>query len=75
MKCKIQWIDENGNLTPDNNEAIGLVWLEAHTEYIHGHEIDLDKGEELPICAEHYKRLKDRGMEWWRFQPFDGGLI
>ena len=47
MKCKIKWIDINGNRTPDDNEAIGNVYLTEDP-----------KQERVPICADHAARVE-----------------
>jgi hypothetical protein len=69
-QCKIQWIDEYGKPTPDNNPAIGLCRTIDRYETIRGaasHHFPASQW--FPICAEHAKRLNDRGMHIWEFIP------
>lgn len=66
-KCKIQWIDQNGEPTPDDNEAIGEVWRVANTQIHHGRQIHFSESEHFPICAEHALRLP---MPHWEFEPY-----
>lgn len=70
MKCKISWIDDKGNTTPDDNEAIGVVWREAYTlvcpDAVNG-TIQYTETERFPICAEHAKRLP---IVHWNFEAF-----
>ncbi len=71
MKCKIQWIDENGKSTQDTNDAIGYAWIEAYYEqpnrtlpngYKH------EESDHYPICSEHAKQLSAADMCHWRFE-------
>jgi hypothetical protein len=63
MKCTIEWIDGNGNLTPDQNEAVGRV-------YVNKRFGNQTKPPELfPICAEHVKELAKPGMVHFTFVP------
>lgn len=60
MKCVIQWIDDQGKHTADDNEAIGLaVCVEHHVmEYAmeqFGHV------RAYPVCEAHAKRA---GAGW-----------
>jgi hypothetical protein len=70
--CKIQWIDDKGTPTPDENPAIGEVRVEAYREpyptAVNGY-IDHPTSEWFPICADHARRLSDRGMGHWTFKP------
>jgi hypothetical protein len=62
-KCEIQWVDDHGNATPDQNPAVGEVTLSI-------------KGETLapkPICAEHLKRMPTK--EAYRIRARIGGLV
>ena len=78
MRCRIQWVDIQGNPTPDQNEAIGLVWVQAHIEQLaheHGgsrlgwHAVPESK--HFPICADHARQLGTAGMHWWQFEALD----
>jgi hypothetical protein len=67
MKCRIQWIDERGNPTPDDNEAIGYA---VNTQQV-GKATSVRR---YPICAEHKARMpsepyKDEYMySAWHFE-------
>lgn len=69
-KCKIQWIDEKGNPTPDDNPAIGVVWLPKRHEWIAGRRLEFPETEHYPICAEHAKELSKPDMHQWQFAPY-----
>jgi hypothetical protein len=67
--CKIQWIDKQGNATPDSNPAIGRVrTIDRHEQY-HGRTIHFPASGWFPICAEHAKQLSEPGMHIWLFEP------
>lgn len=59
MKCQIRWIDQNGDPTPDDNEAEYMA-----TYYFP--EIN-EKSEPFPCCEKH----KEKGKEYhnWTFDP------
>ena len=59
ITCNIQWIDEQGNPTPDTNPAIGIVTC---------HSVSFGKEGSRPffICAEHAKRLREDELSDWR---------
>lgn len=62
-KCQIRWVEYNtGQPTPDDNIAIGTVY---YTRGYFKHE----QSQRFSICAEHAKRLTERGMEHWVFEP------
>jgi hypothetical protein len=65
--CKIQWVDADGQPTPDNNPAIGRVMLPPRVLQIQGRGVQFDASDWFPICAEHAKRLSEPGMEHWIF--------
>ncbi len=50
MKCTIQWLNPDGEPTPDDNEAVALVYCTD----------ELCKGATklFPICADHLLRVK-----------------
>lgn len=60
MKCTIQWIDADGEPTPDNNEAVALVRC---TDTINC------SGKKHPICQHHLKRLKY--LDNWEMFPLE----
>lgn len=71
--CKIQWVDDQGRPTPDENPAIGEAYLVEHmlygTQYVDG-KVHIEESEHFPICAEHAQRLKGHEMRYWRFVPY-----
>ena len=69
--CKIQWVDNHGNPTPDLNPAIGYVRTKSRHEMHHGRSIHFSASQWFPICAEHAKRLNEPGMEIWRFETLE----
>lgn len=68
--CKIQWIDENGETTPDQNPMIGFAWTVERDEIIEGRKVHIEGSERYPICAEHAKRLSKPDMNIWRFEAW-----
>ena len=66
-RCQIQWVDADGNPTPDTNEAVGTVQClgypcRANPSY------KPEPSREFPICAEHLLRMPDDGS--WIFRPY-----
>jgi len=59
-KCQIRWTDDNGNETPDDNEAIGIAVCTVLPF------VELSK-RSFPICAKHYTRLLR--MSDWKLEP------
>ena len=69
-KCAIQWVDNNGRPTPDNNNAIGYAYHVAYTYHFpSGNSCHIEASQRYPICAAHAEQLNARGMEHWRFDP------
>jgi hypothetical protein len=67
--CRIQWIDESGNPTPDSNTAIGWARTYEHDlAWGNGRTYHHDASEWFPICAEHALRLSRPGMWMWEFK-------
>lgn len=69
--CQIQWIDKQGNATPDNNLAIQRVRCVSRTEQHHGRAITFQASQWFYICAEHSKQLNDSGMHIWECAALD----
>jgi hypothetical protein len=69
-KCEIQWIDKNGQATPDENPAIGRVRVVSYTSQIDGRAITFPTSRWYPICFEHAKALGKPGMHIWEFEEF-----
>lgn len=69
-KCLIRWIDKAGRMTPDNNPAIGRVRTIDRYETITGRTHHFPASDWYPICEEHARRLHDKGMHIWEFEPF-----
>ena len=73
MKCRIQWFDDRSNLTPDDNEAIGEVWIIEHPVIRDDLSVYMSPASEhMPICAVHAKRLPDINRKWpvWTFKAY-----
>ena len=69
MKCQIQWIDKQGNPTPDDNEAIGYA-ICRHTDPCIGGGYPVYAPHDsapYPICHEHKRQLDS--LFNWRFTP------
>jgi hypothetical protein len=64
-QCQIQWIDAFGRPTPDTNPAIARVRTVARVEQIAGRGVRFDASDWYCICADHAKRLGERGMHIW----------
>lgn len=63
MKCCIQWIDAQGNPTPDDNDAIGYAVMTSRGTYPSG--ASADKVQRWPICAEHLDRMPTHKLTCW----------
>lgn len=84
MKCQIQWIDEDGRRTPDDNEAVAMahvhrsIWAFPNGDpanHIVGYAEDIANS--YPICAEHLKRLKSpwgTPIRGWSSTPIGGEM-
>jgi hypothetical protein len=68
--CQIQWIDAQGNPTPDTNPAIARVRTKARVEQHHGRAIRFEKSDWYCICAEHAKQLGEPGMHIWECEAY-----
>ena len=73
MKCEIQWIDERGKLTPDDNDAVVMVRVKAHqtkgAATLKSHWAEASKW--YPCCAEHWKIYQETHLEneHWESRP------
>ncbi len=73
--CQIQWIDKQGNPTPDEHPAIGVASIE-HADYTSG---NAQTG--FPICAHHLERMPTgwsffhlgKRSSRWHFTPYAKG--
>ena len=65
MKCKIRWIDDQGNPTDDENDAVMLVRTKDRHQWIAGRQHHFTASQWFPICACHAKKLNEPGMEIW----------
>lgn len=70
-KCQIKWINERGEETGDDNEAIGRVRTIERVEQIGGRGVKFDASAWFGICACHAERLHDKGMHIWIFEAAD----
>jgi hypothetical protein len=68
-RCRIQWIDNQGKATPDNNHAIGSCRTIERDEIIGHRKVHFEASEWFPICSEHARRLDKPGMQIWEFWP------
>jgi hypothetical protein len=68
--CQIQWIDAQGNPTPDSNPAIARVRTKERVEQFHGRAIRFSQSNWFHICTEHAKQLSDPGMHIWECEAF-----
>jgi hypothetical protein len=60
-KCKIQWIDSNGNPTPDDNDAVAMATCyDPRTFGSAG-------SDSFPICAKHAEQALT--LEYWKLSP------
>jgi hypothetical protein len=66
--CQIQWIDSQGNPTPDSAPSIGRVRTKTRTEEIAGRRVAFDASPWFHICAWHARRLSDPGMQIWEWE-------
>lgn len=73
--CAIQWIDDDGRPTPDQNPAIGAVQCTAHIVQIAGRGVEIGASAWFPICADHAARLAEPGMEHWIFATLDNPVV
>jgi len=66
--CKIQWVNSEGEATPDENPAVGIARIEFRSGEIR----------QFPICSEHLKKMpqeacfdsQGRFRSRWTFIPF-----
>jgi hypothetical protein len=71
--CQIQWIDPNGNLTPDSNPSIGQIRTKNRVEQIGGRGVRFSASQWFHVCADHAKRLADPGMDIWEWRDCRDG--
>mgnify|MGYP001612907019 CR=1 FL=1 len=65
-QCRIQWIDGEGKLTPDTNEAFGECWVEAHKSIMEdGRCVQFGESEHYPVCREHLIQLRENRYKYW----------
>ena len=60
-KCKIQWIDSNGNSTADDNDAVALAT--CHDPVSFGSA----GSKSFPICAKHAEQ--SLSLQHWKLTP------
>jgi hypothetical protein len=59
-QCKVQWINEQGQPTPDNNEAVMVAQFHQPIHaYLTAKVVEYSSliQDSFPICAEHYSRV------------------
>ena len=64
-KCEIQWVDDQGNPTPDDNEAIQRIRTVDRFQQIGSRSVHFPASRWFFVCAEHSKRLNDPDMHIW----------
>jgi hypothetical protein len=69
--CQIKWIDDNGQATPDNNEAVQRVRTVKRVEQFHGRALSFGESAWFFICAEHLNQLSEPGMHIWECAPLE----
>jgi hypothetical protein len=67
--CEIEWVDSNGQPTPDMNPAVCRVRCKARVEQHHGRAIEFSESKWFACCAKHAERLSDPGMHIWECEP------
>lgn len=65
MKCKIQWIDQSGKPTPDENPAVNMIRTKERIDQVDGRPFHVSMSPWYPVCAEHMKRMNEPGMHIW----------
>ena len=70
-RCEIQWMDAQGDLTPDNNTAIGRVQCAPRCEIFSDTMVRFGRSRWFYICHDHAQRLNGPGMQDWSFQPLE----
>lgn len=70
--CKIQWVDSQGNPTPDDNPAVGIATVQFFDR-----SGNFSHKREFPICSCHLVRMPTRTnlrhdgskLSQWSFEP------
>ena len=67
--CEIEWFDEQGRLTGDDNPSIGRVRTKEY-DFVrpNGSVVHLAASPYRHICAAHAKRLTEPGKEIWEWE-------
>src|SRR6266702_1643077 len=71
--CRIEWVDDNGNPTPDTNESVGYCYREAYTSEVTGAwsgTFHYDRTNNFPICEAHRQQIKGHATRHWVFVPW-----
>ena len=66
--CEIQWIDDYGNPTPDDNPSIGQVRTVDRHQEIGGRMVHFRASEWFHICDKHAKQMTEPGMDIWEWK-------
>jgi hypothetical protein len=75
MKCQIQWVNKQGNPTPDENEAVAIahfhkpIWAlpgGGPGNHIVGYSEEIER--EFLICQEHLDAVGP-DFKAWSFSP------
>jgi sarcosine oxidase delta subunit len=73
MKCRIQWINDDGERTPDTNDAVGYAWIEAYYQQPSDtlpYGLQHEESEHYPICRSHLEVMRRERFAHWIFEPF-----
>lgn len=65
--CGIQWVNAQGQATPDTNSAIALAQCQ--------HLAPFKMSRQIPICQDHALRLDEPKMGRWRLLPLPGQAV
>lgn len=72
LTCKIQWVDNQGNPTPDDNPAVALAVCQCSdcglAHGIEGSPVIVPDSRPYPICAQHLAYL-NRNLPNWKVLP------
>jgi len=71
--CEIRWIDDEGNPTPDNNEAVALCYMKAHHIEMSGRFVEIPETRTWLVCQAHIEQfdrdLDAKAEDHWIFIP------
>ena len=71
LTCRIQWIDAQGQPTPDNNPAVAMVRSSNAENIRRFPHANLKPSQWFPCCAEHLAQLSLPDMHEWEQRPLE----